>query len=148
MIYTIEKATLITEQLRRLTSGYAHHVAGQFANLDFWLNEVQEAIKTLDQHRSRFDKMRELQKAWVEDHGTVVHDHCPICRGICEFSDGRPSPPQNRYKNEIIETRRELIDSAYYFLVRCYRLGLLNDQTIKQKCDSIGTSIDPNDLEN
>lgn len=28
MIYTIEKANMVAEQLRRFTSGYAHHVVG------------------------------------------------------------------------------------------------------------------------
>jgi hypothetical protein len=28
-MYTIEKADLISEQLRRFTSGFAHHIAGQ-----------------------------------------------------------------------------------------------------------------------
>jgi hypothetical protein len=35
MIYTIEKANLISEQLRKFTTGYTHHVVGQFSNIEF-----------------------------------------------------------------------------------------------------------------
>jgi len=62
MIYTIEKANLISEQLRRFTDGYAHHVAGQFGNIAFWLHEVHESIKTIDEYNKRFNEMRDGQK--------------------------------------------------------------------------------------
>jgi len=54
MIYTIEKANLIAEQLQRFTTGYAFHVAGHFANIDFWLNEVQEALRAIDENTGRY----------------------------------------------------------------------------------------------
>ena len=147
MIYTIEKANLISNQLRRFTTGYAHHVAGQFANIDFWLHEVQESIKTIDEYSKRFNNMRDVQKRWVDAHGTVVYDYCPICGGKCEFSDGIPPPPLRTSSNELNAARKELIDSTYFFLLRCYRMSLLNRSNLEAKCNEIGTSIDPSDLE-
>lgn len=146
MIYTIEKADMIAEQLKRFTSGYAHHVVGQFANLDFWWNEVQEALKAIDQYNTRFNRISDAQKTWVENHGTVVYDYCPYCGGKCAFADGKPSAPRRTPSAELTEARRQLIDAAYYFIARCYRLGLLNEAELKQHCDAIGTSIDPADL--
>lgn len=146
MIYTIEKANRISEQLRRFTSGYAHHVAGQFANVDFWLDEVRSAQKTIDQYNVRFHNIRDAQKNWIAAHGTVVYDYCPMCGGKCELSDGSPPPPKRTASSELDETRRQLVDSAYYFLTRCYRMELLNKEELEQKCASIGTSLDPNDL--
>ena len=146
MIYTIEKANMITEQLRRFKSGYAHHVVGQFANIDFWLNEVQESQKTIDHYNARFNNIRNAQKNWIENHGTEVYDYCPYCGGKCELSNGKPSPPNRISSSDLIEARRELVNSTYYFLIRCYRMKLINDEELKQKCDLIGTSIDPNDL--
>ncbi|WP_299891978.1 hypothetical protein [uncultured Lacinutrix sp.] len=137
---------MITDQLRRFKSGYAHHVVGQFANIDFWLNEVLEAQKTIDQYNSRFNNIRDIQKNWINSHGTKVYDYCPHCGGKCELSNGTPSPPNRISSSDMNETRRNLVNSAYYFLTRCYRMGLLNDDELKQKCDLIGTSIDPNDL--
>lgn len=146
MIYTIKKANLITEQLRKFTTGYTHHIAGQFANIDFWMNEVVVAIKTIDEHRNRFNNIYHAQKKWTEEHGTVVYNYCPICKGKCEFGDGKPLLPKLKYKNEKIDARKELVNSAYYFLIRCYSIGLLNNEELKHKCDLIGTSIDLNDL--
>jgi len=146
MIYTIEKANMIAEQLRRFTSGYGHHVVGQFANVDFWLNEVKEAQRVIDQYNARFNNMRDTQKEWVENHGTIVYDYCSYCGGKCELSDGAPAPPRRTSSSDTDEARRQLVDTAYYFLTRCYRMELLNEEALKQKCDFIGTSIDPNDL--
>jgi hypothetical protein len=146
MIYTLEKAKLISEQLRRLTTGYAHHVAGQFANIDFWLHEIQESIKTIDQYNKRFNSMRDEQKKWIDAHGTVVYDYCPICGGKCEFADGTPPPPVRTPDIELSAARKELIDSTYFFLLRCYRMSLLTKSTLEAKCNEIGTSIDSSDL--
>lgn len=147
MIYTIEKATLISEQLRRFTSGYAHHITGQFANIDFWLDEVKASIKTIDDYNDRFNKIREEQKKWVEAHGTVVFDYCPYCGGKCEFANGKPSPPVRISSHELKQTKKELIDAAYFFLVRCCRIGLLDENLLEIKCKEIGTGVEPSDLE-
>lgn len=147
MIYSVEKAILVADLLRKFTTGYAHHVAGHYANINFWMDEVDAALKAIDGHNSRFDKLYSAQANWIEEHGAVVHNYCPICGGKCEFSDGIPSLPVRKSKKEKRESRRELVDAMYYFLARCYRLGLLTDQELKNKCDRIGTSIDPSDLQ-
>jgi len=147
MIYTIEKANLISEQLRKFTSGYAHHVAGQFANIDFWLHEVKESIKTIDEYNKRFNNIRDEQKKWVDSHGTKVYGYCHICGGKCELADGNPSPPLRMSHNELKEARKQLVDSTYFFLLRCYRIRLLNKNILEAKCKEIGTSIDLSDLE-
>ncbi|SHG44375.1 hypothetical protein SAMN05421866_0473 [Chryseobacterium oranimense] len=146
MIYTIEKANLISEQLKKFTTGYTHHVVGHYSNIDFWMNEVIEALHTIDNHKKRFDKIYDAQKNWIEEHGTVVHDYCPICNGKCEFGDGKPTLPRLKYKTELADTRKDLIDSVYFFLIRCFRIGVLNNNELYERCNSVGTSIDPNDL--
>ena len=147
MIYTIEKANLISELLRKFTSGYAHHVAGQFSNIDFWMHEVQESIKIIDEYNKRFNKIRDAQKEWVESHGTVVYDYCPHCGGKCQLSNGTPSPPTRTSANDLKESRKELVDAAYYFLLRCYRMKLLDKKQLEIKCNQIGTSIELSDIE-
>lgn len=146
-MYTTEKANLITEQLERFTSGYDHHVAGHFANLDFWLNEVVAALNTIDGYKPRFEVLREAQRDWVNAHHTRVFAYCPMCKGKCEFDSGVPAPPQRYRHADIAQARKALVDAAYFFLARCYRLGLLDATTLKQHCDFVGTSIDPADLE-
>jgi len=110
------------------------------------MNEVITAIKTIDEHRSRFGNIYDAQKKWTEEHETVVYDYCPMCQGKCEFGDGKPVLPKLKYKSEKVDSRKELVNSAYYFLTRCHRIGLLTNEELKSKCDLIGTSIDPNDL--
>jgi len=146
MIYTLEKANLIVNQLQKFTTGYAHHLAGHVGNIDFWLDEVLHALKAIDDHKKRFEKLYSTQKDWIEKHGVIVHEYCPICQGVCEFSDGKPSLPQLKYKNEKKQARRDLVDATYFFLIRCYHVGLLSKSELKEKCDIIGTGIDPNDL--
>ncbi len=147
LIYTVEKATLLTSQLQRFSTGYAHHVAGQYASVEFWLLEVESALRALDEYNSRFNRMRNAQQAWVDVHGMVTHAYCPICCGRCEFSDGVPAPPIRTANGVLQETRRALSDAGYEFLLRCYRQGLVEEKELKLLCNRMGSGFDPSDLE-
>lgn len=150
MIYTVKRANLVSEQLRKLKDSNAWIVAGQFVNLKFWLDEVKSSLKALDEHNTRFDKMYDAQKEWIESHGIHVPNNCPICRGICELGSGSKKPDlpkkSSQTKLDKKESRKQLLDSAYYFLLRCYKLKLIDEIEFRKKCDDVGTSIDLNDL--
>ncbi len=149
MIYTVEKANLITIQLNKFKDSYAFIVAGQFANIDFWINEVESTIKAIDEHNIRFGKMYNAQEKWIEEKNVKIPDYCYICNGICELSDEhykKPELPKQRAKNDKNDSRKELINATYYFLVRCLKLELLNKKLFQEYCNRIGTSFDPNDL--
>jgi hypothetical protein len=150
MIYTVHKAYLLSEQMRRFSDADSWIVVGQFSNLEFWLDEVKSAIKTLDEHNMRFDKMYESQKKFIESHSVEIPDNCPICQGICELGSGKRKPnlPKRspETKSDKKESRKELINSTYYFLRRCYRLQLIDRKEFGNRCDEIGTSVDINDL--
>ena len=151
MIYTLDKAMLLAAQLQRFRHGYAHHLAGQFSNLDFWMAEVESALAALDGHRGRLANLRDAQTAWIEKHQTQVpvHGFCGICGGKCEFDDGRtqrPPQPKETASREKAEARRDLVDATYYLLARFHRMGLLDDRELYRCCERIGTSIDPADI--
>lgn len=149
MIYTIKKANLVAEQLRKFTDSYSYMVAGQYANIDFWIAETISSLKALDDHNNRFKKMYNAQNDWIEEKNVKVPDYCFICNGICELShDGyrKPELPKLRSKSEKKESRKNLVDSFYYFLIRCYKVGLLNEEEMNAFCKEIGTSIDPQDF--
>lgn len=149
MIYTVEKANLITKQLNKFKDSYAFIVAGQFANIEFWMNEVESTITAIDEHNIRFTKMYDAQEKWIEEKNVRIPDYCYICNGICELSNEhykKPDFPKQRAQNEKNESRKELINATYYFLVRCFKLELLNEKLFQEYCHRIGTSIDPNDL--
>lgn len=150
MIYTIHRVKLISEQLRKFSDSNSWIVVGQFANLDFWMDEVNAALKILDGHNLRFDKIYEAQKEWIESHGIQVPDNCPICQGVCELGKGliKPTLPKKsaQTKSDKKESKKELLDSAYFFLLRCYKLKLLSETELRKTCNKIGTSIDLDDL--
>lgn len=150
MIYTVHKANLVAEQLRKFSDADSWIVVGQFPNLEFWLDEVNSALKTLDGHNKRFEIMYESQKEFIESHSIEIPDNCPICQGICELGSGKRKPNlpkrSTETKTEKKESRKELIDSTYYFLRRCYRLKLIDEIEFRNKCNKIGTSIDIIDL--
>jgi predicted patatin/cPLA2 family phospholipase len=149
MIYTLEKAVLVTEQLRKFTDSNDYMVVGQFANIDFWIDEVVATLHAIDKHNIRFNKMYEAQENWIETYDVRVPDYCHICRGICELSEEhykRPELPKKRANIEKKEIRKELVNAVYYFLIRCCNMELINKEEIKAYCDKVGTSIDPGDL--
>ncbi|MDI9312115.1 MAG: hypothetical protein QM535_18015 [Limnohabitans sp.] len=149
MIYTIEKANLLSKQLRRFTDGYAYMVAGQFANIDFWIEETINVLKALDEHKSRFEKMREAQDNWIEEKNVLIPNFCPICNGFCELEVHKykkPDLPKETAEKKKKESRKELVDATYFFLIRCYKTELLSKVELENYCKRIGTSVDPYDL--
>lgn len=72
MIYTIERANLLAEQFRRFKSSHAHHLAGVFANVHFWLHEVEEAYRAIDEYNERFFMLRDAQDEWVKHFDVKV----------------------------------------------------------------------------
>lgn len=151
MIYTVQRVKLIAEQLRKFSDADSWIVVGQFPNLKFWIDEVKSALKAIDEHNIRFDKMFESQKKWIESHNIEIPDYCTICQGICDLGAGtrKPNLPKksSETKADKKESRKELINSAYYFLRRCYKLKLLSEEELKEKCNTIGTSVDIADLD-
>lgn len=149
MIYTIEKANLLSKQLRQFTDSYAYMVVGQFANIDFWIQETVIALKALDEHQSRFKKMYEAQHNWIEEKNVTVPNFCPICNRFCELDIHKykkPELPKERAVKEKKESRKELVDAIYFYLIRCYKIELLSKIELENYCAKIGTGIDPYDL--
>src|SRR5262245_33149251 len=64
--YSIQRAGLIAEQLERLATQHAHQLAGQVANLAFWISEAVGAISILDDYAARFLALRNAQVGWVK----------------------------------------------------------------------------------
>lgn len=146
MIYSIEKAHLIAVQLLKFKDCFAHQLGGHYANIDFWINEVKESLVVLDDYNKRFVLMRDGQTIWIENHGKPIHEFCPICNGKCEFSNGIPTLPTRAESSLLKETRKDLVNAAYFFLVRCYNSKLMDLTTLENYCSAVGTSIDPKDL--
>jgi hypothetical protein len=148
-MYMMEQADRIALQLERFTTGYDHHVVGQYANLDFWLGEVVHALEVLEAYPRRFAAMSDAQAAWIEEHQTTVGEYCPHCGGACRYTDQRqrPTPPARVASAERLEAQRRLRNATYFFLLRCYRLGLMDRARLEERCEQVNTSLDPTDIE-
>ena len=147
MIYTIARASLLTEQFRRFKSLHAHHLAGLFANIDHWLHEFEEACRAIDGYNHRFAKLRDAQNAWVKKFNVKEHRFCSMCQGVCEFDDGAPQPPRRTSCHDLDAARVALREEAREFLLHCYRAGLMNDAELRELCGRIGTGLEPAELE-
>ncbi|MEM9188062.1 MAG: hypothetical protein AAGF12_02710 [Myxococcota bacterium] len=148
MTYMIDQADRVSVQLERFATAYDHHVVGQFANLEFWLNEVDHAQNTINNYEQRFRRMAKGQRAWIEAHDTRVGSYCPICRDACELEAKwqKPQRPERVSSKEREQAVRRLKDAAYRFLLRCFRVRLLDEEALRAACGRVGTGVEPKDL--
>jgi hypothetical protein len=146
MSYSTEQATLLALQLERLATGGAHQIAGQFANLGFWVDEAVHAIAVIDVYPRRFRDLRAAQMAWVSAHGTMTLGPCTVCGGRCELGPRPPEAPTRTSSGELDEARRAVRQGCYRFLLRCHRLGLLDESALRAACERIAVSVEREDL--
>ncbi|GAA4773812.1 MULTISPECIES: hypothetical protein [Flavobacterium] len=146
MIYTIEKANLIIEQLAKFKSIPSYKLSGHFANFGFWEVEVKSALKAIDEHYERFKIMSNGQLNYIDNHGEPIHDYFNICDGVCEFSTGRPILPKRIVNSELKEKRIELLNSYYGLLVRSFNSKIIDKDQLQKFCFDVNISIDVNDL--
>jgi hypothetical protein len=147
MAYSIDRAVILADQLERFAHSNVHQLAGQIANLDFWLDEAVHSLRVIEDYPPRFRRLRDAQVAWVEAHGTKVSGYCPIGMGGCELRPSKPEPPSRIPSEQMAEARSRVQRSAYRFLLRSYRAGLLDEAAVRAACDRIGLVAEPEDLE-
>ena len=140
MSFSTDMAKLATDQLTRFVTLNRHQLAGQVANLDFWLGEVRHCLEVLDGYKKRFDRLKTAQTQYAESHRTT---EWPL--GDTEFRE-KASPPQRVPDAELREARRTLCEAAYRFLVRCFNEGFIDEPALRRDCDSLGIGIEASDL--
>jgi hypothetical protein len=110
-----------------------HQLAGQAANLDFWLAQVRHALEVIDGYGVRFVRMEAGQQQYVATHDTKLSYFEPA--GV---EKRRPPPPRRIPDRELHKARRALVEAASRFLERCWRDGLISDQQHSEACRSLG----------
>jgi hypothetical protein len=146
MSYSIERALLVSNQIEKISTYNAHQLAGQFANLEFWIAEAMGALSVVDEYPSRFAQMRDAQNHWVNSHGTLVSAHCAHCGGACEFGPMPPPALQRIPSSEIERVRKAIRESVYALARRLYRAKWINESRFQSICLQVGTSVDLDDL--
>lgn len=111
MAYSTEVAGLLANQLKRFVTLNPHQLAGQVANLDFWLAEVAHALAVIDGYGVRFVRMDTVQVQFVAAHGATW----------------KATPPRRIPDRELQKARRELTDAAIRFLECCRKDGLISE---------------------
>jgi hypothetical protein len=143
--YSTDRADLLTSALGRMASLHAHQLAGQAANIDFWVQEASGALQALDEYPERFRRLHEAQVTWVEVNQTRII-HCPICRAPCEFGAAKPSKPRRVPSKAIENSRGKLRKEMRHFLLRLFRLGVLGETTIREQCEVLQIPLEPEDF--
>ena len=141
MSYSSEVANLISSQLSRFMMLSRYQLAGQAANLDFWLIEARHAVEVIDRYGQRFEQMKSARSRYVSEHETLAYDSRD------EFSKPKPPDPPIRVSDvEMKQARRAVTDAAYRFFVRCTNEGSITESRLRKACDNIGIGVVVSDL--
>ncbi len=133
MSFSTDMAHLVAEQLSRFVTLNRHQLAGQVANLDFWLAEVRHALAVIDGYGVRFVRMQGAQEQYVTAHGTT--ESVP---GVDDFTERRASPPRRIPDRELRKARSALTEATKHFLERCRREGFVSESELSDAIGSLG----------
>lgn len=133
MSFSTDMAQLVSDQLSRFVTLNRHQLAGQLANLDFWMAQVRHALETIDGYGVRFVRMQAAQGKHVNAYGTTEFAPEPHYG-----TTHKPTPPHRVPDRELQKARKALIDAAYRFLTRCRKEGLISLAQIAMAREIIG----------
>jgi hypothetical protein len=141
MAYSNDIANLLTAQITKFVTLNRHQLAGHVANLDFWVDEVRHCLDVIDGYNRRLEQMKAGQKKHVSEHGTVEFSlDDPCCTQ-------RPASRPTRVPDSMLaDSKRNLCDATYRFLVRCFKERLVNEEMLRGTCDSLDIGVEASDL--
>jgi hypothetical protein len=143
MAYSSEIARVLTEQLARLTTLNRHQLAGQVANLDFWLSEIRHHLEVISGYGARFERLKAAQKKHTIEHRVV---EIPLGPADSWFGTPMAQLPKRVPDTELNDARTALTETTYRFLIRCWNEGLIEEPDVRKACDSLGIGVDSSDL--
>ncbi|MDY3557315.1 hypothetical protein R5W24_006503 [Gemmata sp. JC717] len=126
MSFSTDMAKLVADQLSRFVTLNRHQLAGQVANLDFWLAQVRHALAVIDGYGVRFVRMHAAQEHYVGQHGTTefvlgAEDYTPRTA---------PTAPRRVPDRELRQARRLVVEAVTRLLERCRAEGLVADAVV------------------
>jgi hypothetical protein len=136
MPFSTDLALLVASQLSRFVTLNRHQLAGQVANLDFWLDQVRNGLAAIDGYGKRFHQMKVAQTKHVKEHHTTEFSlDDPCC------TQGMPAPPRKVPEQELQAARQALCDATRRFLRRCTKDGLIPDATLREACANLDLNL-------
>ncbi|MDA0835012.1 MAG: hypothetical protein O2955_09100 [Planctomycetota bacterium] len=114
----------------------AHQLAGQVANLDFWLSEVDHRLSIIDGYRKRFDRLKSAQMRYVKEHNAAqtASTHLPIGASVPPLRPGISH-------QDLTNLRERLQVAARRFLVRCHSEKIQTDEECNAALSRIGAEL-------
>ncbi|MDY3563580.1 hypothetical protein R5W23_005194 [Gemmata sp. JC673] len=124
MSFSTDMAKLVADQLSRFVTLNRHQLAGQVANLDFWIGQVRHVLAGIDGYGARFVRMQAAQEHYVGHNGAIT----PGTEGY----DPRTSPvaPRRVPDRELRQARRGVVDAARRLLERCREERLVAGEAV------------------
>lgn len=147
MSYSTTRANILSDVLERIATLNIHQLVGHRDNLEFWLNEINQAIAGIDGYSARFARMKKAQMAWVSAHKVTVSVFCELCGGGCEFGPEAPSPPTRVPSADLDDARKGLREAGRRLLRRLYRAHMLTRAELLESAERIGTGFEPNEVQ-
>ncbi len=142
MSYSTDVAGLLTNQLARFVTLNPYQLAGQAANLEFWVTEVRHALDVLGGYAKRFQRTKSAELRYVKEHETYA------------FEFGKPDdfgfmPPRSSKvpDRRLKDARVTLTDAARRFVIRCYKVGLIDEAALRKACDDLAIWIEESVLD-
>jgi hypothetical protein len=138
--YSSDLANLLTGQLTKFTTLNRHQLAGQVANLDFWLAEARHSLEVLDGYPFRFELLRAAQTEYVQQHHTI--DFC-LDDPYLKSTAAKPIRIRDEDRSG---PRRELCDAVYRMLLRCFRERLIDESRLRRACAALEIGVESRDI--
>ncbi len=142
MSYISDICDALSRTLQKFATLNPHQLSGHFANLDFWLTEIEHAFAIIDGYQERFERMKSAQQQHVQERLTVefrVYVFDPIGE--------TPSPPRPAISHEELrQLRNEVAVNAYRFILRCYHARFQSRDELNTVLQRLGMSLEKRDL--
>jgi hypothetical protein len=137
MAFSSDIAKLVADQLSRFVTLNRHQLAGQVANLDFWLAQARHALAVIDGYGVRFVRMHDAQEQYVVAHGTTE-----FAPGVDYPTERKASPPHRIPDRELQKARRALTEAASRFLSRCRKEEFISEARLLAAYASLGIDVE------
>ncbi|QDU58574.1 hypothetical protein [Aeoliella mucimassa] len=152
MAYTIRLADEVAATLGKQLTMNRFQLAGQFANIDFWVDEVKHVLSVIDGYSARLALLESAQQEYIDKHDVDITDERPYSAGSQNNWGGGEQVPRSeldRYRvdPELLKAKRQKVaDAFYYVLRRYYKEGILTGQAAKDLLTNCQLNWKPDDF--
>lgn len=148
MAYSSDITGILSAQLGKFVTSNRHQLAGQAANIAFWLDEVRHCLTVIDGYPARFQRLQTAQEAHVTAHATVEFRRSLDLKSpdLDDEDLQRPKKLQPVNDKQLRQARQKLCDAAYGFLVRCCNEGFIDEPELRAACNSLAIGVEASDI--